>query len=418
MEKTKWHIKAYHKFLIYLPVLLILSLILLIYFTYIFTYINVLINTPKELNPESFAFLHTLNPTNAYTKGIWLLYSSLFFVIMLILSILRTVFIEPGYFPSPMELEHKIINKNIRSENKEKEINNMKEGEFINLDEEDYEKAIVNNERKNKYEYLTKFKNVIINGPLTSQESVNIREKVSNYFNGRNMENESKALSNEEIFVLNKKKYSEQINVEKSNSNFCSSPNSDNLFLSIYSGIDLTKTNLCGVCLRVKVERSHHCRQCGRCILKMDHHCPWLANCIGFRNYKNFCLLHFYGLLTTTLISLTYCEVVINFNLNYDSDLFHCWFVCFIYICNVGFMFFLLWLFYVNFNLLFSGQTIIEQSDRERFPSSKSVNIYDIGWKRNFTNVFGSNPLVWLIPFYSNSKGNGFVFETNEFRID
>ena len=89
--------------------------------------------------------------------------------------------------------------------------------------------------------------------------------------------------------------------------------------LDVYNGIDLTKTNLCGSCLRLKVERSHHCRQCGRCILKMDHHCPWVANCIGFYNYKAFCLIHMWGLLGSGLIAATLWEVLINYNLNYYS---------------------------------------------------------------------------------------------------
>ena len=65
------------------------------------------------------------------------------------------------------------------------------------------------------------------------------------------------------------------------------------VYLDIYKGIDLSKMTLCGTCLRVKVERSHHCRQCQKCILKMDHHCPWLANCIGFCDLKSFILLQF-----------------------------------------------------------------------------------------------------------------------------
>ena len=57
--------------------------------------------------------------------------------------------------------------------------------------------------------------------------------------------------------------------------------------------------------------------------------------------------------------------------------------------------------------------TVIENSERKRFPSTKSVNIYDMGAYRNFTNVFGKNPLVWWLPFFNNTDGNGYVFETN-----
>jgi hypothetical protein len=57
--------------------------------------------------------------------------------------------------------------------------------------------------------------------------------------------------------------------------------------------------------------------------------------------------------------------------------------------------------------------TVIENSERKRFPSTKMNNIYDMGAYRNFTNVFGTNPLVWFIPFFANKNGSGYVFETN-----
>ena len=77
-------------------------------------------------------------------------------------------------------------------------------------------------------------------------------------------------------------------------------------------------------------------------------------------------------------------------------------------------MAFLLWLLSANFKLVFSGQTIIEQSDRDRFPSSKSVNIYDLGYYNNFKTVFGHNCLVWFLPIFPNYNGLGLIFETNE----
>ncbi|KAF7299792.1 Palmitoyltransferase [Mycena chlorophos] len=84
----------------------------------------------------------------------------------------------------------------------------------------------------------------------------------------------------------------------------------------------------CRKCWGPKPERAHHCSICGRCVLKMgtlprttpcmffhsntggvlaaDHHCPWLgAKCIGHRTYPAF--LHF--LLCITLVS-TYIAVV------------------------------------------------------------------------------------------------------------
>jgi hypothetical protein len=59
-----------------------------------------------------------------------------------------------------------------------------------------------------------------------------------------------------------------------------------------------------------------------------------------------------------------------------------------------------------------TGQTVIENSDRERFPLNKSINIYDLGFLKNFTTVFGTNPLVWFLPISPNYKGEGIYFET------
>ena len=74
----------------------------------------------------------------------------------------------------------------------------------------------------------------------------------------------------------------------------------------------------------------------------------------------------------------------------------------------------LIWLLIVNIKLVLNGETIIEQSDRVRFPSTKSFNIYDMGWKRNFTNVFGDRWYLWLIPGFPNVKASGMCFETKK----
>ncbi|KAJ6582789.1 DHHC palmitoyltransferase-domain-containing protein, partial [Mycena sp. CBHHK59/15] len=67
----------------------------------------------------------------------------------------------------------------------------------------------------------------------------------------------------------------------------------------------------CRKCWAPKPERAHHCQYCGRCVLKMDHHCPWLGGkCIGHRTYPAF--LHF--ILCITLLA-TYIAVVCVFAL-------------------------------------------------------------------------------------------------------
>lgn len=53
----------------------------------------------------------------------------------------------------------------------------------------------------------------------------------------------------------------------------------------------------CPKCNLPKPPRCHHCSQCG-CILFMDHHCDAIGRCLGYRNFKVFILVLFYGSLT------------------------------------------------------------------------------------------------------------------------
>jgi hypothetical protein len=298
----------------------------------------------------------------------------------------RTIFMDPGYFPSPLEFEYKIILKNTKFKPSINTNEIIKSAEKIN--------------------YISTFGDLIQEAPMCAIESSIIRKEISKFM-GKEDEREFEEKEQRLYYnIENANQMEENLWVADENTDL------KNDLYNKFKGVDISKAVLCGTCLRWKAERSHHCRQCGRCVLKMDHHCPWLANCVGFRNYKFFCLIHLYGVICTATIALSYWEVVINHNLNYEKSFFDVLFCFFIYISNLSLFSFLGWLFYSNIKLVFSGLTIIENSDRERFPS-KTINIYNLGYYKNFTTVFGNNPLVWLIPFFPNYKGDGVVFETN-----
>ena len=373
-------------FFVYLPVLLLTILIVMVYLSYVFTYLIYMIRIDQEEDPTNFFLSFTTTASSAKVKGKILLYISLFLIIMLFVSMYTAVFSNPGYFPSPLELEYKLLSIEQSAEK------NKKDGNF-----------------------LTKFSANLLNGPMTSNERNDFQKKLRmNYQDKLREDPLHMKYSNEEIIDSNKRNYMETNNQMTS----CVHSNTD-VYLDIYKGIDITKMTLCGTCLRVKVERSHHCRQCQKCVLKMDHHCPWLANCIGFNNLKAFILLQFYGILACSLVAFTYWESIIDYNKNYETNVIECWFTLSVYLLNFGLLSFLLWLAAVNWTNLYYGMTVIENSERKRFPSTKSVNIYDMGPYRNFTNVFGRNPFVWWLPFFRNKNGNGYVFETNtnNFRI-
>lgn len=106
--------KLWHKFLIYLPVILILLMVSLIYITYLISYIFILISTDAN-SDEVYVLSHTSNPSNALVKGYVLFVMTLIFLIMLVWAILKTVTTDPGYFPEPMDLEYKLISDSINN---------------------------------------------------------------------------------------------------------------------------------------------------------------------------------------------------------------------------------------------------------------------------------------------------------------
>ena len=462
--------KFWHKFLIYLPVVLILAMITMIYITYLITYIGVLI-TADTTNEIHFLLKFTTSTSNSKPKGYILLLITFILLILLLFSIIKTVITNPGYFPDPMELELKLISKSLNSSTEENTENinenqsikannrkkNLNNNTYINIEDEldldrdnnkttkiKHENNSINlinvstkqdltNRNINKYSVssnynsklfenlglISRFSESVMDGPVNGTEYIRYSKNIDYFYDSRKNIEKVNSLyyppqkNNEEIMDNNKLELMEKKQDCMNHEEF-SFDISD-----IFKGIDLSKLNQCGSCQRIKVERSHHCKMCQKCVLKMDHHCPWLANCIGYYNFKYFCLVHIYGSLETFIITMSYWETLVNLNMNYNSDIIQCWFVSFVYVTNFALMSFLMWLLYVNVRLVLNGETIIEQSDRERFPSSKSFNPYDMGWKRNFTNVFGDNWLTWFLPGFPNYKGEGLIFETKKnFFID
>lgn len=422
-KQLKWYISWYHNFFVFLPIFVLVSLILFVYLSYLLNYCMILLSVPS--NPEQAFLLElTTNRDEAFTKGIILTSIITFVLTMLLISLFRTVFMDPGYFKGTLELEHKIVtaqsikkkyNKvpikkatynrlNIKSKDKQ-DLENYLNQSQIQLEESESEweskydidptisKAekrrildLDNYKLEDRIQFLTEFNDIISSGPLTSLEQCKLKCKIEEF------------LSPDDVLNGQENGKTTQVN---------SPMNIDEHFKSI----ELNKAMLCGTCLRYKVERSHHCKQCGKCVLKMDHHCPWLANCIGFRNYKYFLLIEFHGILASVIILLTYWESILGYNMSIDSTLTECWFSAFSYFCTIGLFGFLLWLMLINWKLALTGQTVIENSDRERYPLNKTVNVYDLGYYKNFVAVFGNNPLLWFLPFGANYEGNGIVFE-------
>ncbi|XP_072957249.1 probable protein S-acyltransferase 14 [Typha angustifolia] len=155
----------------------------------------------------------------------------------------------------------------------------------------------------------------------------------------------------------------------------------------------------CRKCNQLKPPRCHHCSVCGRCVLKMDHHCVWVVNCVGALNYKFFLLFLFYTFLETTLVTVSLLPHFIAF----FSDLeipgtpgtLATTFLTFV--LNLAFSLSVLGFLIMHISLVSGNTTTIEAYEKKTTPKWK----YDLGRKKNFAQVFGTDKRYWFIPMYS-----------------
>lgn len=390
--------KLYHKFRIYLPLLSIILIMSFIYSVYITQFVLTLINTQT-----SEYFLVAYSSQDPKQVGIVLGSILSFFVLMFTISLLRTSAMNPGYVQDPMQVEAKLLIKNLEFKHCQSDILHVQTNNHNHesSSEDDNSDMSLISEKRSKF--LRAFSANIIEGPLTSTEFIQQRRLLEKYFNNDESNStfnnlSSSSLANSGSSGFNETKLTMERNYNDVYENF--------------KGIDFTRINVCMHCLRWKAERTHHCKQCGKCVLKMDHHCPWVGNCIGYKNYKFFCLLVIYGFLATLMVFFTFWETVVNLNMRFDSNLQNCVLVTFAYLVNFGMLIFVTYLFMLNWEFVFNNITCIEKADRDKFPAGKSFNCYDLGCFRNFLCVFGYNPLFWFLPINSNLKGDGIIFES------
>ena len=176
--------------------------------------------------------------------------------------------------------------------------------------------------------------------------------------------------------------------------------------------LDPDSTRYCGVCQQYKPPRTHHCSDCGRCCLKMDHHCVFLNNCVGFKNYKQFYLVSFWGSLLCTFVLATLLQILI-WQLTVDrtvpNSIQMLIVACFAFVLGMGCYALLIFHTYI----IGKGRTTIEQitvKDHERTPNVVEMPPdYSLGVRHNFTEVLGPRWYLWLLP-YPNSKGDGMHF--------
>uniref|UniRef100_A0A0D6QYC6 S-acyltransferase n=1 Tax=Araucaria cunninghamii TaxID=56994 RepID=A0A0D6QYC6_ARACU len=160
-----------------------------------------------------------------------------------------------------------------------------------------------------------------------------------------------------------------------------------------------SRVRFCKKCNDWKPPRCHHCSVCGRCILKMDHHCVWVVNCVGARNYKFFLLFLFYTFLETSLVAIALLpQFVVFFS---DDEIpgspgsLATTFLGFV--LNLAFALSVLGFLIMHISLVARNITTIEAYEKKTSPKW----MYDLGRRKNFEQVFGTQKLYWLIPSYS-----------------
>ncbi|XP_057718405.1 probable protein S-acyltransferase 12 [Arachis stenosperma] len=161
-----------------------------------------------------------------------------------------------------------------------------------------------------------------------------------------------------------------------------------------------SSTAYCTRCQNAKPPRCHHCSVCQRCVLKMDHHCIWVVNCVGARNYKYFLLFLLYTFLETTLDCLALVPSLIRFfsgarNHSLSPGGFAVVFLA--SILNLAFALSLLCFVVMHISLLLSNTTSVEVYEKKKAVRWR----YDLGRKKNFEQVFGTNKALWLLPLFS-----------------
>lgn len=192
-----------------------------------------------------------------------------------------------------------------------------------------------------------------------------------------------------------------------------------------YMGDETKRRRYCKMCNVWKPDRTHHCSICNRCILNMDHHCPWINNCVGFYNRKFFIQLLSYVYFTLiVVVAFTIPELCHRFyGLTKSLDQMNrTWYCISSAIIGIAFcMSMLLLCTLTNFikfhmKLVLENYTTIENLEREEGAKSK----FDIGRRRNWEQVFGSNAWLWWLPMHTQASrpiGDGVRWRVHYTRV-
>ena len=176
----------------------------------------------------------------------------------------------------------------------------------------------------------------------------------------------------------------------------------------------------CAACEANSPPRAFHCPTCDICILRRDHHCTFTGSCIGFNNYR-----FYINFLSYVLMGALYCNYL---NFKYASIVFDEFSFRELFIIILPILAFLLgftdcFTFFISFTMAVSffgslylmallgyhfGNALFGQTTYER---SHGIKTYNVGWKENVSQVFGSKwPLALVLPWVKSPIAQETVF--------